>query len=373
MKFSIKKNIILEQLINVSKAISNRNIIPILNGINFNLTNEGLYLVASDSDLTIKSFIPSNEIESIDQEGTIIIQSKYIIDIIKKLPGDVINFEVVDGLKIIIYTGTSQYNLNCLNSMDYPQIDLKDNDYHINLTSAELKKMIKQTIFAISNQESRPLLTGLNIKVNGNILECVATDSYRLAKKTIMLKENYNDSVNIVIPGKNISELDKIIDDSETNVEIHVFVNKILFKYKNILFQSNLLNGEYPNTNNFIPTEFAHIINANLNEYFASIDRAALLTQSKEKNIVKMELNSNELCVSSFSSEIGKVEDKIIVERNNSENVSISFSAKYMMDALRTFEDEKIVIFMNTDSKPIIIKSAEDESLIQLILPIKTY
>lgn len=373
MKFSIKKNIILEQLTNVSKAISTRNIIPILNGVKFELTKEGLYLTASDSDLTIKSFIPESKIESIDECGEIIIQSKYILEIIKKLPSDIVNFEVIDSLKILIYTETSQYNLNCLNSVDYPQIELNDNTKHITISSGILKKMIKQTIFAVSTQESRPLLTGVNIKINGSILECVATDSYRLAKKTISLDESYEDAVDIVIPGKNINELDKIITEDDKDVEIHIFDNKIMFKYEGIKFQSNLLNGSYPNTSNFVPSEFAYIISTKLNDYFSSIDGASLLTQSKEKNIVKMEAIENELIISSFASEIGKAENRINVERNVLEDISISFSAKYMMDALRSIEDEDIIICMNSDSKPIIIKSASDESLIQLVLPIKTY
>ena len=373
MKFSIKKNIILDQLVNVNRAISSRNIIPILNGIKFDLDDNGLTLTASDSDLTIKSTIKKDDIESVESNGTIIIQSKFLIDIIKKLPSDIINFEVIDGLKIMIYTDTSEFNLNCLNSLDYPQIDLEDNKFHINIKSSELKNMIKQTIFAVSTQESRPLLTGVNIKVNGRVLECVTTDSYRLAKKTITLDANYEENVDIVIPSKNINELDHIIDDSDENVEIHVFSNKILFKFKGIVFQSNLLNGTYPNTSNFIPSEFIHIIDTKLNDFYASIDRAALLTQSKDKNIVKMETNENELCISSYASEIGKVEDHITVNRNIKDDISISFSARYMMDALRTFNTDDITIFMNTDAKPIVIKASDDESLIQLILPIKTY
>lgn len=373
MKFSIKKNIILEQLTNVSKAISTRNIIPILNGVKFELSNEGLYLTASDSDLTIKSFIPSDKIEKIEEVGEIIIQSKYILEIIKKLPSDIVNFEVIDSLKILIYTETSQYNLNCLNTVDYPQIELNDNTTHIELNSGVLKKMIKQTIFAVSTQESRPLLTGVNIKVNGNILECVATDSYRLAKKTINLDTPYEDAIDIVIPGKNINELDKIITEDDKIVEIHIFDNKIMFKYEGIKFQSNLLNGTYPNTSNFVPTEFSYIITTKLNEYFSSIDGASLLTQSKEKNIVKMEAVADELIISSFASEIGKAENRISVQRNVNDDISISFSAKYMMDALRSIEDEDIIICMNSDSKPIVIKSVTDESLIQLVLPIKTY
>ena len=373
MKFSINKNIILQELINVSRAISTRNIIPILNGIKFELNNEGLYLTGSDSDLTIKSYIPKDKIDNVEKEGVIIIQSKYLLDIIKKMPGEIINFEVVDDLKIIIYSDNSEYNLNCLNSLDYPEIQLEDNTKHINLAAKDLKKMISQTLFAVSVQESRPLLTGLNVKINGDILECVATDSYRLAKKVINLSAPYDETVNIVIPGRTIGELDKILDDKEDNVEIHIFSKKIMFKYNNIIFQTNLLNGEYPNTSNFIPTEFTHVITANLNDFYSSLDRAALLTQSKEKNIVKMELNEDMLILSSFASEIGKVEDKLEVSRNISDPISIRFSSKFMMDAVKTFNEEEILILMNTDSKPIVLKSTNDESLIQLILPIKTY
>ena len=372
MKFTIDKNILLESLVNVVRAISPKNIIPILNGIKFELTSEGLNLIASDSDLTIKSFISKENIKSITNEGTIIIQSKYIIDIVRKLPGDEINIEVIDGLKIRIYTDNSQYNLNCLNTEDYPQIILEDSQNPIKIKSDILKNVIRQTIFAVSLQESRPLLTGINIKINKNIMEVVATDSYRLAKKTIILEEEYPNEVNIVIPGKNISEFDKIMS-SDDNVEIHLFSNKILFKYKNIIFQSSLLNGNYPNTSNLIPSDFEIIINSKLGDFFDSIDRAALLTQSKEKNIVRMETNGNILNISSYASEIGKVEDRIEISKNTEKDIAISFSSKYMMDALKTINEEELLILLNNDSSPIILKSVNDESLIQLILPIKTY
>ena len=372
MKFTIDKNILLESLVNVVRAINPKNIIPILNGIKFELSSDGLNLVASDSDLTIKSFIPSSDIKSIDEEGTIIIQSKYIIDIIRKLPGDEVNIEVIDGLKIRIYTDNSQYNLNCLNTEDYPQIILEDSNNPIIIKSDILKSMIRQTIFAVSLQESRPLLTGLNLKINENKMEVVATDSYRLAKKTITLDETYPENIDITIPGKNINEFDKVMNDDE-DVEIHLFSNKILFKYKNIIFQSSLLNGNYPNTSNLIPNEFEIIINSSLNSFYASIDRAALLTQSKDKNIVRMETNNDDLNITSYASEIGKVEDRIKVSKNTEKDIAISFSAKYMMDALKTFNEDELLILLNNDSSPIILKSIKDESLIQLILPIKTY
>ena len=154
---------------------------------------------------------------------------------------------------------------------------------------------------------------------------------------------------------------------------MHVFANKVLFKYKNIIFQTNLLSGTYPNTSNLIPNDFSIIVNTNLNNYFAAIDRAALLTQSKDKNIVKMRIKNNQMIINSYASEIGKVEERLEIETSNDANIDISFSAKYMLEALKTMKDDEILILLNGEVKPIVIKSMKDESLIQLILPIKTY
>lgn len=372
MKFTIEKNILLENLSNVVKAISTKNIIPILNGVKFELNQEGLFLTASDSELTIRAFIDKESITNIYEEGSIIIQSKYILDIIRKMPSDLINFELMDGLKIKISSDNSQYDLNCLDPKEYPSLKLEEKENPIIVNGNTFKDIISQTAFAISTQELRPLLTGLNFKIVGDVLECIATDSYRLAKKNIKLEQPSDEEINIVIPGKNIMELDKIITEDE-KVEMHVFSNKVLFKYKNIIFQSNLLSGTYPNTSNLIPNDFSIIVNTKLNNYYDAIDRAALLTQSKDRNIVKMRIKNKQMIINSYASEIGKVEEKLDVETADDAAIDISFSAKYMLDALKTMKDEEILILLNGEIKPIVIKSITDESLIQLILPIKTY
>ena len=202
-------------------------------------------------------------------------------------------------------------------------------------------------------------------------MEVIATDSYRLAKKSIQLDRFLDNNVNIVIPGKNLLELDKIIGDDKENLELHIFENKILFKYKNILFLSRLLSGTYPATSSIIPTEFNVQIECNCNGLFDMIDRASLLTSDREKNTIKLELAHQEMVISSNSPEIGKVEEKMMVASND--EISISFSSKYMLDSVKSFETESVTLYMNNDNSPIIIKSSEDESLIQLVLPIKTY
>lgn len=372
MKWTIEKNIILEALNNVTKALSQRTTIPVLNGIVFDITEKGIDLLASDSELTIKVTIDEKDIKNIEGKGKIIIQSKYFLDMIRKMPSDVIDFEIEDNLKIKISTPNNQYRLNCYNPNEYPNINIEKSDEPIIIKSTILKEIINQTSYALSTQEVRPLLTGLNLKINGDILECIATDSYRLSKKNIKLTTPINKLINIVIPGRSITELEKIVTE-EDDVEIHVFNNKILFIYKNINVQSNLLSGTYPETSHFIPNDFAYMINLNLREFYDAVDRAALLAQNKEKNIIKMHIVDKEMIITSTSNELGNAEEKLKIDSNNKEKIEISFSSKYMMDALKVIKEDNILLLLNTDDKPILVKPITDETLIELILPIKTY
>lgn len=372
MKFVIDKNILLDALNNVSKAIGLRTTIPILNGIKFDLNKDGLSLLASDSELTIKIDIKEKDIKKIEKTGCMIIQSKYILEIIRKMPSDIINFEAIDTNKIKIYTDNNEYDLNCYDIDDYPHINLDESKEPISINSDILKSVINSTSYAVSLQEVRPLLTGINIKINGDMLECIATDSYRLAKKVVKLNTPVNTFINIVIPGKTINELEKMLS-SDTEVIMHIFNNKILFKYDNVQFQTNLLSGTYPDTNHFIPNEFAYMINLNLKNFADAVDRASLLAQNKEKNIVKTLIDDKLMVISSSSNEIGKTEEKLQIESSNKEKLEIAFSSRYMLEALKVIKDDNILLLINKDDKPILIKSVKDDSIIELILPVKTY
>ena len=373
MKFSIKKEILLENLNYVSHAVSTKNVIPVLSGIKFDLTNDGLYLIASDNEVDIKVFIDKKFIDKIDKEGSIVIQGKFLLDIVRKLDEGVINIEVVDGLKIMIYNLKSNFNLNGIDPDEFPNLNIEKSNNPIELDKKVLKTMINQTIYATSTQESRPILTGINFKIEDNKLECIATDSYRLAKKTINLDKQVENAINIVIPGKNIGELVKIIDDEDEKIKIHIFTNKILFEFDNILFQSRLLNDVFPNISRLIPTESKIIIKANLNDLFNVVDRESLLTSEKEKNVIKFETNGNILTVTSNTPEIGKVEEKLSISKDSSEDIKIAFSAKHMMDALRTINSKDVRILLNSEISPIILNTEDSDNLLQLLMPIKTY
>ena len=371
MKFVIKKNILLDNLLNTSKAISSRNLIPILTGIKFDLKDEGLYLSASDSDISIRTFIKKEDITDIKETGSIVISGKYIVEIIRKLPDADISIEVVDGFNMIVQTTGSEFNLNGIDPNEFPNLDLEDTKNPIVLNPVTFKNIVNQTFFCTSISETRPLLTGINFKLNNDMLEVIATDSYRLARKQIELKDKYENDFNIVIPSKNLVELSRMLDDDKENVYIHIFSNKILFKYKNVIFLSRLISGTYPVSSNIIPEEFKTKIECNFNDLYDMIDRASLLTSDKDKNTIKLTLKDKELIISSNSPEIGKVEEKMPIK--NDDEIAISFSSKYMLEAIKSFNCEKVNILMNNDSSPIIIKSDDDKTLTQLVLPIKTY
>jgi len=373
MKLKINKDVLLENLNNVGRALSNRNIIPVTNGILFELNSEGLYLTATDNEITIKTFIDKSQIKEIKEEGQLVIYGRFILDIIRKLSTEDIDIEEVDGNKAIISTPTSKYNLNCFDVKDFPNIKMESVGNPIKLTSGNFKEIVNQTVFATSQQESKPLLTGINLKIQANGLECVATDSYRLAKKSVKFMSMIENNINLVIPAKNINEFTKVIESDDEEIELHTFSNKVLFKYRNILFQSSLLNGSYPNTDSLVPNEFEIVYKLNLNEFYSIMDRASILAQAKDKNIVSLETHGNKLVITSSSPEIGKIEEVMNIDVIKGEDIKISFSAKYMMEALRSFTGDEITIYFNGEIKPIIIKENDNSDLLQLILPIKTY
>ena len=375
MKFTIKKELLFDALLKVSKALSTKNLIPVLGGIKFELKKKKLILTASDNDITIQTVIESiSEDEfKIESEGSIIIQGKYILDIVRKLPDKYINIEVIDELKILIYTENSEFNLNGISESEYPNVGLEESKKKIDISAGVLKNIVSQTAFATSNEESKPVLTGINFNIVGDILECNSTDSYRLARKVVKLDKVSDEAYNIVIPSHNLLEFVKIVGEDEDIVELHIFNNKILFKKDNLKFESRLINGTYPNTSNLLPEDSLLIVSTNLNDFYNVIDRVSILTSDKEKNIVTLETNGNILVLKSSSVEIGRVEEKMNIIKNNEEDIKISFSAKYMMEALRSFEGDNATINFVGEVNPIIIKDDKEDNLIQLVLPIRTY
>ncbi|WP_141434450.1 DNA polymerase III subunit beta [Bacillus sp. 03113] len=378
MRFIIQRDRLVQSVQDVMKAVSSRTTIPILTGIKIVATEDGVTLTGSDSDISIESFIPidedDKEIVKIKSTGSIVLQAKFFSEIVKKLPTDQVEIEVENNYQTVIRSGKSEFNLNGLDAEEYPHLPQIEEENVFKIPTDLLKAMIRQTVFAVSTSETRPILTGVNWKVSQNELICIATDSHRLALRKAIIETESDDSYNVVIPGKSLNELSKILDDNQEMVQIVITNNQVLFKTKHLLFFSRLLEGNYPDTTRLIPNDSKTDIIVQTKEFLHAIDRASLLAREGRNNVVKFTTNENSIIeISSNTPEIGKVVEELQCQSIEGEEIKISFSAKYMMDALKTLEGTEIKVRFTGAMRPFLIQPMHDESILQLILPVRTY
>ncbi|KZZ85428.1 DNA polymerase III subunit beta [Bacillus sp. SJS] len=378
MKFVIQKDKLAQGVQDVMKAVSSRTTIPILTGIKIVANSEGVTLTGSDSDISIESFIPIEEKGKINVEvqtpGSIVLQARFFSEIVKKLPKETVEMEVQNHFSTIIRSGKAEFNLNGQDAQEYPHLPNVEEENVFRIPTDLLKTLIRQTGFAVSTSETRPILTGVNWKIEDGELTCIATDSHRLALRKTSIDAGHEGKYNVVIPGKSLTELSKILDDSNDLTEMVFTDNQVLFKSKNILFFSRLLDGNYPDTSRLIPDESKTDVLVQTKEFLQSIDRASLLAKEGRNNVVKLStLEGGMLEISSNSPEIGKVIEEVQTEEISGEELKISFSAKYMMDALKALESSEIKVSFTGAMRPFLIRTPEDDTILQLILPVRTY
>ena len=211
MNFKIKRLELLNALTKVSRAVSIKSPLPVLTGIKFDLKEDELILTGSDSDITIQTSIQDHI--DIIEPGSVVLSSKYILEIIKKIDSEDVHIFIVDGTLTRIEGANSRFDLNGTSYIDYPRIDLNKTGVNLQMKSIDLKEAIEQTSFATSEKETRPVLTGVNFKAKDHVLECIATDSYRLAKRILNIDSDI--SFNIIIPKKSLIEISRIIEKDE--------------------------------------------------------------------------------------------------------------------------------------------------------------
>ncbi|WP_214482795.1 DNA polymerase III subunit beta [Bacillus sp. SM2101] len=379
MKFIIQRDYLLRSVQDVMKAVSSRTTIPILTGIKIVANESGVTLTGSDSDISIESFIPLEhedlEIVELVKSGSVVLQARVFSEIVKKLPKESVEIDVQNHFLTIIRSGKAEFNLNGLDAEEYPLLPQVEENDAFQVPSDLVKQLIRHTVFAVSTSETRPLLTGVNLKIENNELTCIATDSHRLALRKARIDLNTTDvSYNIVIPGKSLNELNKILDDSNDPVDIVITENQVLFKTKHILFFSRLLEGNYPDTSRLIPEESNTEIKVSAKEFLQAIDRASLLAREDRNNVVKLAiLEGGIIEISSNSPEIGKVIEEVQSQSISGEDLKISFSSKYMLDALKVLGETDININFTGAMRPFVIRPLHDDSILQLILPVRTY
>ena len=378
MKFTIVRDQLIAALNDVMKAVSSKTTIPILTGIKIDATNEGIYLTGSDADVTIQTFVPAEEdgveLINVTTPGSIVLQARMFNEIVRKLPTNEVEIEVTTGFATDIRSGKSAFHLIGLDASEYPLLPEVNASKQFSMPADLLKAIIRETVFAVATSESRPVLTGVNWNIQDGELICVATDSHRLARRKTQLDQLPEDVTNVVIPGKSLNELNKILEDSTNPVQVVMTNQQVLFKTDHMMFFSRLLEGNYPDTSRLIPEDYKTNVTINGKSLLQAIDRASLLARDDRNNVVRFEtFEANLVEISSNSPEIGKVQEQIEVETVEGETLKISFSAKYMMEALKAIDGQDVIIQFTGAMRPFILKSANDDAILQLILPVRTY
>ena len=378
MKFEIMRDYLLASLNDVMKAVSSKTTVPILTGIKIDVTNEGVSLTGSDQDITIQTFIPAEEngqqIMTITTTGSIVLQARMFNEIVRKLPTNEVEIEVTNGFATYIRSGKSEFHLIGQDAIEYPLLPEVSAEEQFTIPADLLKSIIRETVFAVATSESRPVLTGVNWNIQDGELICVATDSHRLARRKTKLEQLPSGVSSVVIPGKSLNELNKILEDSTNPVQVVMTNQQVLFKADNMLFFSRLLEGNYPDTSRLIPESYQTNVTINGKSLLQAIDRASLLAREDRNNVVRFEtLEGNAIEISSNSPEIGKVQEQIQVESLEGETLKISFSAKYMMEALKAIDGQDVIIQFTGAMRPFILRSVHDDAILQLILPVRTY
>ncbi|EGQ2682193.1 DNA polymerase III subunit beta [Staphylococcus pseudintermedius] len=376
MEFSIQRDYFITQLNDTLKAISPRATLPILTGIKIDATNEGIVLTGSDSEISIEITIPNQvdgqEIINVVEPGSVVLPGRFFVDIIKKLPGKEVKLSTNEQFQTLITSAHSEFNLSGLDPDQYPLLPQVSSDDALQLPVKVLKNIIAQTNFAVSTSETRPVLTGVNWLIQQNELLCTATDSHRLAVRKLKIEEEIEDK-NVIIPGKALAELNKIMTDSEDHIDIFFASNQVLFRVGNVNFISRLLEGHYPDTSRLFPENYEIKLGLNNSDFYHAIDRASLLAREGGNNVIKLSTGDTQIELSSTSPEIGTVKEEVTANDVEGGNLKISFNSKYMMDALKAIDNEEVEVEFFGTMKPFILKPKDDDTVTQLILPIRTY
>lgn len=353
MKFSIKQAVLQKMLATTTKAISNKIIIPILSGIKFDIADQKITITGSSNNLTIVTEFTDIEEFSVEKEGSFILPSRYISEIVRKTSEEWINFEMIDTNLLLVYTNKTEFNLKCYDLLEYPNTYFIENESSFNISSVELARIINQTVFCISQNESRPTLTGINFKISGKELVVVGSDSFRLSQKRTIMQPNEIMSQNCIIPGKTAHELQKILSDlpEDTQIKVHVSHNKMLFLINQIKIQTNLVDGTYPDTSRAIPERFETEFEINKSALLHAVDVASLLSKDVHNNIVNLNISQEQLEITSLSEEIGKVKEELPIRFIKGNELSIAVNGQFIIESLRSIPTEKIILKFNDELK----------------------
>lgn len=335
----------------------------ILECILVDATKGMIKLTANDMELGIETVVEGTIVE----KGIIALDAKIFLEIVRKLPDSEIVIETDGSYKTSITCEKARFNIIGKSGEDFSYLPLIEREYHIVLSQFTLKEMVRQTIFSISDNDNNKLMTGELFDINDDELKIVSLDGHRISIRKIQLKNSYEPK-KVVVPGKTLSEVSKILSgDADKDVTIYFTPKHIVFEFDNTTVVSRLIEGEYFKIDQMLSSDYETKVKINKKEFLNCIDRATLLVKEGDKKpiIINITKEGMELKINSV---LGSMNEEIDIEMSG-KDLMIGFNPKFLIDALRVIDDEEIELYMVNPKAPCFIKNPE-ESYIYLILPV---
>ena len=368
MKIVCYKDKIIKAINSVVKGVASKTTMPILEGILIQTNDNEIKLTTYDLEIGIEYVMECD----VKEQGSTVVNAIMFSEIIRKLPDTEIHISLNDKNLLEIECEGSLYKLATMNPEEFPELPRIEVQNSIQIDQNVLKNMIRRTIFAVSTEESRPIFTGCLFEVENNKLSLVAVDGFRLALRSIYLNKQSN-NFSAVIPGKTLTEVNKIISDSFEPVKIGVSKNQALFEMDNCKVVTRILDGEFLNYKNVIPNNWETRIKVNKNSIQDSFERISLISAStveKEKKYpVKVQVDIGKVVIS-CTNQTGDAKEELYVSTEG-KNLEAGFNPKYFLDSLKAIDDEEVYIEFGTSISPCLIKSADNNDYTYMILPIR--
>jgi DNA polymerase-3 subunit beta len=368
MNFVCEKEKLLKGINSVVKAVASKTTMPILEGILIQTNDTEIKMTTYDLEIGIEYIMDCN----IKEQGSTVVNAIMFSEIIRKLPDTEINIYLNENMLLVIECEGSLYKLATMNPDEFPELPKINIENSIELEQKTLKEMIRKTIFAVSTEENRPIFTGCLFESINNKINVVSVDGFRLALKSNYLSQKAN-TFNAVIPGKTLNEVNKIIADSFDTIKIGVSKNQALFEMENCKIVTRILDGEFLNYANVIPTNWETRVRVNKNSLQDCFERISLISASiseKEKKYpVKVIIDIGKITIS-CTNQTGDAKEEIYVATEG-KNLEIGFNPKYFLDALKVIEDEEVFVCFGTSISPCVIRPIDDDEYTYMILPIK--
>ena len=377
MKFKINKNEFLKGLLQVGKIIPIKHTNPIFVNIKLELTTDSLVLTGSNGDLSITTSIPffrnNQEIIRDVQLGSILANSDILCNIVKRLDGDEIAFDVLDDNEARIEVDDkASFNLHCIDANEYADLDFSFKGVKIILDASEIANVVSQVSFAASIKNVKPVLTGVNIEGSGSKINFVATDSARLAKKEV--EAEISEVFNTTVPVRTFQEIARSITD-EDKITLYINDRRILVELKDTIISSVLLPGTYPNVKNIIPKNFLYTLEVDANDLIKTIETANVFSASTgEKGAtIRCYMSQENVVFRCSSDQNGNSSVMLNLFKYTGERLEISFKCEYVLSAVKALKTSEVLLCFQGEMKPFVIIGKNDPSVIQLLTPVKTH